>query len=440
MPPLGIAYIGAQLLKDGHNVKISCFNSQLFLENRDKQFLWDWDMSDEWSSAHRLDKYFNIGETVESWVKSILVHNPSLIGFSVNSHSKLLANLMADKIKEKKKDCCVVFGGPFCSELSRVEECNKNVDIYVRGEGEKTVSLIAQTVACGESIRDLNIKGTVVNTGAGFKDNGWARELLDIDSIPFPALRLFDLDNYSDKEKIPIIFSRGCDFYCKFCTDKPMWGNYRMRKAENIINEMVNHSKIFNRQSFKCNDLMVNGDVNGLVRLSEQLILRQLSFTWGGMARARADMTQDMFSKARSAGCLFLTYGVESGAAKVLSHMGKPPKETITQALKMTREAKIKVNTLWMAGYPVERWSDFLETLFFLFQNRGYIGEFVSVSSCYIPTQSWLYKQQNTLKIKYNKQSEWYVGRSNNPWIRTSRKSIMLFLARCLGLYKEGIK
>ena len=213
-----------------------------------------------------------------------------------------------------------------------------------------------------------------------------------------------------------------------------------MRSADNIVEEMLKHGALFKRKRFKCNDLMVNGDLNKLQGFCSLIINNNLDFEWGGMARARPDMTQEMFDRMRQAGCIYLTYGIESGAAKVLSHMGKPEKKTIARALKMTHSAGIKVNTLWMAGYPVESWLDVAETMLFLFFNRKHIDEFVSVSSCYIPKKSWLGQQQDALKIEYDDKSRWYIKKHNTPDIREIRRKSLMSLAGFLGLYRGGIK
>lgn len=440
MPPLGLAYIAAQLINHGHEVKVFCFNSQLYNEENNKKPLWDWDKTSEWATLDKINSHFDVKVLIEKWAQDVLNTNPRIVGISINNCSRILANLLADKIREKSPDVCIVFGGPWCTEVMENSQLNKNVDIYVRGEGEGIVAAIARRIAENESVRNFDIKGTIINTGFGFKDNGWDSEPLDINSIPSPALDLFDFRNYTNKDEIPIIFSRGCNYNCKFCTDKPIWGNYRMRKADNIVDEMIKHSEMFKRKRFKCNDLMVNGDLNGLNDLCASIIRNSLDFEWGSMARARPDMTQEMFEELRQAGCIYLTYGIESGASKVLAHMGKPTKKTISQALSMTHAAEIKVNTLWMTGYPVEGWSDIVETMLFLLFNKNNIDEFVSVSSCYIPKKSWLGKQLAALKIEYNDKSEWYIRNINTPYIRELRRKGLMFFAKLLGLYRGGIK
>jgi radical SAM superfamily enzyme YgiQ (UPF0313 family) len=439
MPPLGIAYIAARLVARGDDVKIFCFNSRLHAEHRDKQHLWGWDQSHQWCSADRINGHFDVAELIETWTDEILDIKPDIVGFSVNTHSRVLSNLLADKLKARKKTVHTIFGGPWCTELIGKGELNKNVDVYVRGEGEGIVSTLIDELSARGRLHDCTIAGTIVNTGDDFQDNGWNAAPLDIDSLPFPALHLFNLDHYTNKEEIPIIFSRGCNYQCKFCTDKPMWGNYRMRAARNIVEEMKRHSGLFGRKRFKCNDLMVNGDLVKLSAMSDRIIQDNLDFEWGSMARARSDMTEDTFRSLKKAGCIYLTYGIESGASKVLAHMGKPAKKTIAQALRFTHRSGIKVNTLWMVGYPVESWLDVLETMLFLFNHRKDIDEFVSVSPCYIPRQSWLGKQQDALRIAYNDKSEWYIPGVSTPPMRESRRRRLLFFARVLGLYKGGI-
>lgn len=439
MPPLGLAYIAAQLQKDGHVVKVLCFNSDLYHNREDCRFLWDWDKSGEWTSVEGLEKYFNVRDLIKQWGSEILGHGPDIVGFSINSHSRLLADLLADHIKNEKKNVPVIFGGPWCTELMVEKDFNKNVDVYVMGEGEGIASNLTSVLADGKSVKDINIKGTIVNTGDGFRNNGWNDIFLDINSIPFPALQLFDLSRYTNKSEIPILFSRGCDYNCRFCTDKPMWGRHRMRDADNIKKEMVKHSELFGKKKFKCNDLMLNGDTKAIFDLSEDLTKNNLQFEWGGMARACPDMTPEILYSMKKGGCGYLTYGIESGAKEVLRHMGKPSKKVISQTFKNTHRAGIKVNTLWMVGYPTERWRDLIETMVFLLAHKKYIDEFVSVSCCYIPRQSWLGRNQDSLNIQYDSNSDWYIQKKNTILVRKFRKKLLLDVARLLRLYNKGI-
>lgn len=439
MPPLGIAYVAARLMQDGHDVRVFCLNSELFHNNPGKRHLWDWDSSEEWRSLKKISVHFDLQALLREWTARILGFAPAMVGFSVNSHSLPLAEALAGSIRAAGRDILLLFGGPMCSEGDFSAGRHPPVDVYVRGEGEETVSAIAAAAGSGADLRVLRLPGTVVNTGSGLQDNGPAVRINDIDSIPFPALELFDLERYTNKEEIPIIFSRGCDFACRFCTDKPMWGKYRMRSPESIFAEMEQRYSFCGRKKFKCNDLMVNGSPGGLDRLSAIIGASGRGFSWGGMARASEKMTPRQTAGWKAGGCSYLTYGVESGSQAVLSDMGKPSRKALSVSFSAAHNAGIKVNTLWMVGYPSERWRDFFQTMLFLVRQRRNIDEFVSVSCCYIPRLSWLGRHSRELGIEYDGSGNWYNKKGNNAGVRRMRRKLLLIYARAIGIYRGGI-
>ncbi len=438
IPPLGLAYVASKLIEDGHQVKVFCLNSRLYRENPDKKNLWDWSNSQSWMTYEGIRRNFDIEGLTDRWASEIMEFSPGFVGFSVNTHSAALSNLLTDKIKNRSRRIPVIFGGPFCSEL-RPDLMNSNVDIYVKGEGEILASLIARRLQDGKSVE--GIRWLVVNRGGKFEDSGENSGFAPISALPFPDFSLFGFDNYDNKRDIPILFSRGCRYYCRFCFDRPTWGIYRMRKAENIVEEMKRHKELFRRDSFKCNDLLVNGDLGELERLADLIIKEGLDISWGGMARARGDMTDRLLVKMRKSGCSYLTFGVESGSDKILRFMGKPRASETAIALKRTHNAGIKVNTLWMVGHPGESLLDVVKTIFFLFMNRRYIDEFVNVSMCYIPRHSLLDMQSGELGVKYDQSGDWSIEKSGNTLKSRKARAVMLkFFAKALGLYTGGIR
>lgn len=440
LPPIGLAYVAAQLRADGHKIKVFCFNSRLYREYADKRYLWDWQNSNTWLEYDKIKKNFDITHIIDQWAGDILNFGPDAVGLSVNTHSRLIANLLSCRIKREQNSVKIIYGGPFCSEgLNGMENLDANVDIYVKGEGEMAASTIFKRLARQEPLTD--IKGVIFKENGTFYDNGNYAGIVPINEIPFPALDLFDFGDYDNKKEVPIIFSRGCNYYCRFCCDRPMWGRYRMRSAVNIVEEIKRHKIAFGRAAFKCNDLLVNGDLTEVESLAELLIKENLNVTWGGMARARADMTDGLLHKLKKSGCAYLTFGIESGSSKILNFMGKPAAKEVKIALKRTHKVGIKVNTLWMVGHPRESLFDILKTILFLLRNRKSIDEFVSVSPCYIPKNSLLYRQAENLQIRYDHQGNWYIGKEKNTYRRRQRMASLLRIsARILGLYTGGIR
>ncbi|MEI7751538.1 MAG: radical SAM protein [Candidatus Omnitrophota bacterium] len=433
-PHLGLAYIAAKIREEKHDVKIFCFNSKLYAESGDARHLWDWFNADLWLKSDEIKKHFDIEKVTEGWLQEIMAYNPEVVGFSVNTHSKMMANLLATKIKKKKKDIKIIFGGPYCSEgLGPLNCLNTDVDIFVKGEGEDIISSVLNRLAGAEPLS--GIEGTITQEQGVFKDNGENKGIAQIDRIPFPAFDLFNMDYYDNKTQTPILFSRGCNYGCRFCCDKPIWGRYRMREAENIVAEIKKHKNQHGRSGFTNNDLLVNGDLKALERLADLLIQEKLDITWGGMARARKDMPETLLKKMKAAGCLYLTFGIESGSNKILKFMGKPSAQEAAITIKRAHEAGIRVNTLWMVGHPKETTLDLLKTMWFLFKNRKNIEEFVNVSPCYIPHNSLLHQQAGSLQIEYDRRNDWYIKSERNFYkTRIGRAKALRFLAKLLGI------
>ena len=82
-------------------------------------------------------------------------------------------------------------------------------------------------------------------------------DLEDLDSIPFPAWELFDLEKYQALRRkisrrglsLPIVAQRGCPFHCTFC-QKDYGGIVRKRSIDNVIEELKHNKKLFKITEF----------------------------------------------------------------------------------------------------------------------------------------------------------------------------------------------
>lgn len=418
LPPLSVTYLVARLKKEGYRVKVFDFNVELYHQQKMNRFLWEVENSFYWMEFEKVLKIIDLEKICDEWVERILETGTNIVGISVHSHSKNIADLLSNKLKEKNKDIFIIWGGcycTFCINLPFKEgQLNKNVDIYVRGEGEDILSKLVNAKLNKDSIEGF--PGTIINNDSGFIENGLNLQPAAIDSLPFPDYSsLPPLENYLEREKLPILLSRGCNYRCSFCADFIMWGSYRMRSAENIASEMKKFNKEYGIKEFQCNDLLINGDLKRLNDLAELLIQEGLNLKWGGMARPRQDMSQRILDKLAKAGCYHLTYGIESGSHRILRLMSKNINTAqISNCLKRTKNAGIQVNTLWVVGYPSETFLDFFKTIFFILKNKRSIDLVMNVSPCYIPRLSPLSKDRHNLKIrfKYDDEYNWYLGRN----------------------------
>lgn len=418
LPPLSVTYLAAKLKSEGYRIKVFDFNVELYHEQKSNQFLWEVVNSFYWMEFEKALKIIDLERICDVWAERILGTGTNIVGISVHSHSKNVADLLSNKLKEKNNEVFIIWGGcycTFCIDLPFAErQLNKNVDIYVRGEGEDVLTEILNRKL--NKVPIGNLCGTIIKNNGEFVDNGLNSQPVAINSLPFPDYSSVEpLENYLEREALPILLSRGCNYRCNFCADFIMWGRYRMRSAENIVSEMKKLSRDYGIKEFQCNDLLINGNLKGLDDLAELLIKEDVNLKWGGMARVRQDMTPQLLKKLAKAGCYHLTYGIESGSNRILRLMNKNISTTQTSnCLRKTKDAGIQVNTLWVVGYPHETLIDFIKTAFYILGNKQSIDSVINISPCYIPRLSPLFKDRDNLRIRfqYDDEYNWCIGRN----------------------------
>ena len=202
--PLGIGYLAGYLEKNGHEPRILDLEVQKFTDEELLQVLADF--------------------------------KPEAVGLTVTIAS------MAEAIRLGKIFSghfrWVLYGGPQPT-MEPESFLLRDNNIVVRGEGELTLLELCNLLPRLNNLSQIK--------GISFLKNGKPvhnpnRELIkDIDSIPFPARRLYPLALYEmylhDRKATNIITSRGCPFECIFCYN--MGGRvYRPRSAENILREL----------------------------------------------------------------------------------------------------------------------------------------------------------------------------------------------------------
>ena len=113
----------------------------------------------------------------------------------------------------------------------------------------------------------------------------------DLDSIPFPAYHLMELDKYFGLDTShgmrhrtrfsPIITSRGCPAKCTFCSANRVWGdNYRLRSVDNVIEEMRILKHEYNIEELMFEDDNVTANPERAKALFSRMIEEEFHFAW----------------------------------------------------------------------------------------------------------------------------------------------------------------
>ena len=433
-PPLGVPYLSASLKESGHKVSSFDFNLELYTEGIIEKKFWRFENSGCWKQPEILEQIVP-DKKIEEFAHRIIKSGAELVGISVHVDSFFLANKISRALKEKNSQVRIIYGGPYFSrQMFRIHNLSdgslsKDVDAYVIGEGEITLSEIVNQLEAKNELDD--VKGAFIKKNGKIIDCGPRENFRELDRLPFPDFSEFHPSKYLEKTTLPILFSRGCINHCSFCRDCVIWGTYRNRSAENIVAEMKEHSEKFSAKCFNCADLMINGNLKMLDELAELLIKEDLNVEWGGMALGRASMSQDLLNKLKKAGCIHLDIGVESGSNRVLTLIGKSNLKMSRDLIKKAYRAGIKVHTMWLIGHSGETMLDFFKTLYFLFQNRKYFED-VLPNLCHIPIESKLFENMQKMGIAIDNDScydtmKWYVGKNNLKERNRRQKIFMKF-------------
>lgn len=330
--PLGLAYIASSLESAGYSVAVL-------------------DMVGE-----RAD--------IEEVIRVCEVQQPRLIGISCTSFSYGRAKALTSDLKNVVPDVPIIMGGPHVTFADQEALEEAAVDVIVRGEGDVTIVELARSLLEGhgelQEILGITFKspdGTIIR----MPDR---RPLDNLNGRPHPARHLFPLDHYAAHS---VLSSRGCPFKCNFCSAGAMaGGKYRLRSPEDVVNEVVSIRQRFSNDRFFFVDDAMTSKKSRMREICELLLSRCPGISW--KCESRVDVADpSLFELIRTAGCMGVQFGVESGDANILRLLGKKiTPNQVTQAVQIALEAGLEeVVCSFIIGHPFDDLATVNKTLDF---------------------------------------------------------------------------
>src|SRR3989338_6892444 len=175
--PLGLAYIAAYLERE--NYKVSILDARSL--SRDRVIV---------SSCKAL-----YGLTDEELHLAVVKHAPDIVGIScMYTAYSADAHRVAKIVKGVNRDIVVAMGGAYASAFPDVVMKDNNADMVVHNEGEET---FLELVKCVEGKKGFSpVAGITFRDKSGRIIVNPARNFIkDLDSIPFPARHLLDMED-----------------------------------------------------------------------------------------------------------------------------------------------------------------------------------------------------------------------------------------------------
>ena len=322
---------------------------------------------------------FNVPGKFEQLEEYLIKENPSVVGLSGLTVDKDCIHHTARRVKAWNPRCLVICGGPYASASWNKVVDDPNIDIAVIGEGEGTFLEILEKYFSGQSL--TGILGAAMGGPAGAVIKAGNRDpIMDLDSLPYPAYDLIDLDYYASMESptsigcrpyIAIFSSRACPYRCTYCHD--IFGKtFRAMSPEKMVAQVEYYLTRYGINDFEFMDDIWNLDKKRVVRFCELVIEKRLDIVFHLPNGVRMDlMDEQILTLLKKAGCCFMAVAVESADKAMQKQIKKNNKlDKIKQNIAIADRLGLFVHGFFMIGFTNETYKQMLKTCYFMVTSR----------------------------------------------------------------------
>ncbi len=321
--PIGVYYVGAVLKDAGYAVDIL--------------------------------NWYNIHKSPDTIIETLHQTRPDIIGFSVLNANRWGAIEIARIAKTINPKTKVVFGGVSATFLWKHFLTHfPEVDFVVMGEGEYAFLSLARLVEKGSYKRLSDVAGIAFRKGSRIVKTKAAKPIGNLDELPIPA-KYFQYQH--------VVSSRGCPGKCTFCGSPRFWGHrIRFRSPENFVEELaLLHGKGISFFYFSDDTFTING--NRVIEICKRILQKELKIVWVAISRADC-VSESILYWMRKAGCIQISYGIESGSQKIRGLLNKNLQtDDARKAFALTRRYGILPRAYFIYGSPQETWETIEESI-----------------------------------------------------------------------------
>ena len=280
---------------------------------------------------------------------------PRVIGLSVLQANRWGAVEIARLAKEVDPEVTVVFGGVAATLLwEHFLRHFPEVDLCVLGEGEYSFLKVVQAIEGGDHEALEKIPGLAMKKEGALFKTGEPERIEDLDQLPDPA-RHFTFQHVTS--------SRGCPGNCAFCGSPRLWGRrVRFHSPAYFVDQL---ERLYRKgvRFFYFSDDTFTLDRKRAVAICREIMKRGLRISWAAIAHVH-HVDEEVLAWMRRAGCIQISYGVESGSERIRAVLHKPiQKERIIQAFAWTARYGIFPRAYFIYACPGESWETIEETI-----------------------------------------------------------------------------
>ena len=282
----------------------------------------------------------------------------------------------------------VIVGGPHPTQFWDDLLEDPDIDAVVRGEGELP---LLELLDAWEAGRDWKgIPGVALNVDGAAVDGGLAPALQDLDSSPFPAWDLIDLDYFHSvmsmstlgpRRYMSLLTSRGCPFACSYC-HKIMGRKFRGRSPEDVLAEIDALVDRHGITDLEIIDDIFNLDYDRAIAIMSMIERRPYRLRIAFPNGLRSDLLDRRMLEAMArAGTVFISFAIETVTPRHQKQVGKNLKlDRAGEAIEIAADLGIFSNGFFMLGFPGETHEELRATIDFALKSRLHTAYFFIVT------------------------------------------------------------
>jgi len=329
-------------------------------------------------------------------------------------------------IKKHAKDALFVGGGGWASyNPVEILQLVPELDMICIGEGELTFSELYDEIDKGTQDFE-SVNGLCIRSDNGFKFTN-PRALIDnLDTVPYPAYHLLELDiyfrfspeaksiqSYNAKRRATAVWERGCPRGCTFCSHNGMsridlqniYGEGDRNAGEKLVRLSDKENDTFQLPArwpspkYAVDNIILLKEKYDIdfVSIVDENMTSNLKWTqefcklyvneglndivpWGTLGDAPSVAVKPEIIKVmKDAGCAYISFGFESASDKVLNKdIQKGQLRThLQKTIDTLKQERMTPLTTFMIGNPHENINDLMETVDFWIQNNAEIDPFI---------------------------------------------------------------
>lgn len=369
--PLGLLYIAASLRNAGHDIQV--YDAIVDAEEQ------------RWGFAQP-EGVMRMGATWDEIRKAVEKVKPDVVGIS-NQYSSQVSSAIktAEVVKNAHKEIKVIVGGSHATVMPETFLYhNSPIDYAVMGEGEATIVELLDCFANPHALKSVK--------GVAYLDDGelfinQKREFVDnLDSLPFPAYDLVDMERYfyfnkngkdgresyrypGSQRSVSMITSRGCPFRCIFCSIQLVMGQkFRTNSVDFVLKHIQLLREKYKLKHIHFEDDNISFDMMRFKNILEGLISHNMKMTWDTPNGVRADyLNEDILKKCKKSGCTYMRIGIESADEFVSSKIIRKQIDLrrIDEIARLCCKIGIDLEGFYIIGFPGEKITQMKKTVDF---------------------------------------------------------------------------